>query len=81
MFLAITLSLVLAQQEETYWSVDYLTPPEGEVLEVGGMGFMSDGDMIVSFIVPFYPLNISSLYTNIGSFYFYPNSFTFEKFR
>ncbi len=30
------------------WTTDYLTPPDGAVLEVGGMGFMSDGDMVVS---------------------------------
>ncbi len=30
------------------FSVDYLSPPKGEVLEVGGMGFMSDGDLVVS---------------------------------
>lgn len=30
------------------WTVDYLTPPEGEVLEVGGIGFLSDGDLIAS---------------------------------
>ena len=30
------------------FTIDYLSPPEGEVLEVGGMGFMSDGDMVVS---------------------------------
>ena len=30
------------------WTVEYLSPPEGAVLEVGGMGFMSDGDMVVS---------------------------------
>ncbi|HJN72115.1 MAG TPA: hypothetical protein QF528_05925 [Phycisphaerales bacterium] len=30
------------------FTIDYLSPPEGEVLEVGGMGFMSDGDLVVS---------------------------------
>jgi glucose/arabinose dehydrogenase len=30
------------------FTIDYLSPPKGEVLEVGGMGFMSDGDMVVS---------------------------------
>jgi len=30
------------------WTVDYLSPPKGEVLEVGGIGFMSDGDLIAS---------------------------------
>jgi len=33
---------------QTPWTIDYLTPPDGAVLEVGGMGFMSDGDMVVS---------------------------------
>lgn len=43
--LSILSSLCLVQQP---WTVDYLTPPEGAVLEVGGMGFMDDGDMVVS---------------------------------
>ena len=30
------------------WSTDYLTTPQGAVLEVGGIGFMSDGDMVIS---------------------------------
>jgi glucose/arabinose dehydrogenase len=30
------------------WTIDYLSPPDGAVLEVGGMGFMEDGDMVVS---------------------------------
>jgi len=32
----------------TPFTVDYLSPPKGEVLEVGGMGFLTDGDMVVS---------------------------------
>jgi glucose/arabinose dehydrogenase len=42
------LAITLAQTQPEYWSVDYLSPPEGEVLEVGGIGFMSDGDLIAS---------------------------------
>ena len=30
------------------WTIDYLTPPIGAVLEVGGIGFMSDGDLVAS---------------------------------
>ena len=33
---------------QTPWTIDYLSPPDGAVLEVGGMGFMEDGDMVVS---------------------------------
>ena len=40
------LTIVLAQNQ--YWTVDYLTQPSGEVLEVGGIGFLPDGDMVVS---------------------------------
>ena len=43
----LTLSAVQAQESD-YYTVDYLTPPEGEVLEVGGMDFMSDGRLVVS---------------------------------
>ncbi len=42
------LSFSLSQVTPEYWTVDYLTPPEGAVLEVGGIGFMSDGDLIAS---------------------------------
>ena len=34
--------------EADFYTVDYLTPPAGEVLEVGGMAFLSDGTMLVS---------------------------------
>lgn len=34
--------------EAHYYAVDYLTPPAGEVLEIGGMGFFEDGRMAVS---------------------------------
>jgi len=40
--------IVLGQTQPEYWTVDYLSPPEGEVLEVGGIGFMSDGDLVAS---------------------------------
>ena len=43
--LFISVSLCIAQ---TPWTIDYLSPPDGAVLEVGGIGFMSDGDMVVS---------------------------------
>ncbi len=42
------IAVVLCQTQPEYWSVDYLSPPEGEVLEVGGIGFMSDGDLVAS---------------------------------
>ncbi|MDP7062560.1 MAG: DUF1080 domain-containing protein [Planctomycetota bacterium] len=41
-------SLAPSQQESDYYTVDYLTPPDGEVLEVGGMDFLSDGTLLVS---------------------------------
>jgi len=37
-----------ASGEETYYAVDYLKPPEGCVLEVGGMDFLPDGRLVVS---------------------------------
>ncbi len=49
MFFHITaISLLLCQSQGDYWTVDYLTPPQGEVLEVGGLDFMADGAMVVS---------------------------------
>ncbi|MFT5150028.1 MAG: glucose/arabinose dehydrogenase [Planctomycetota bacterium] len=53
----LTLALALSAQtaatpdlraESQYYSVDYLTPPEGAVLEVGGMAWMPDGRLAVS---------------------------------
>jgi glucose/arabinose dehydrogenase len=41
-------ALGLPELEARHWTVDYLTPPAGEVLEVGGMGFLSDGRLVVS---------------------------------
>jgi glucose/arabinose dehydrogenase len=48
-----TLALAAAQgstppSEGDYWTVDYLTAPGGEVIEVGGMDFLPDGRLIVS---------------------------------
>jgi hypothetical protein len=37
-----------AVDEAAYYAVDYLTPPEGCVLETGGLGFLSDGRLAVS---------------------------------
>ncbi|MFK5956655.1 MAG: DUF1080 domain-containing protein [Planctomycetota bacterium] len=42
------MSLPCAQAEEDFYTVDYLTPPNGEVLEVGGMDFLADGTLLVS---------------------------------
>ncbi|MBC8405082.1 MAG: DUF1080 domain-containing protein [Planctomycetes bacterium] len=36
------------QQANEPYSVEYLTPPAGEVVEVGGMGFLPNGDLLVS---------------------------------
>lgn len=48
-YCALTLLLAAApQQESDYYTVDYLTPPSGEILEVGGMDFLSDGTLLVS---------------------------------
>lgn len=38
----------LQASQADYYAVDYLTPPAGEVLEVGGLGFRSDGTLVVS---------------------------------
>src|SRR5688572_6268217 len=35
-------------READYWEVQYYQPPEGAVLEVGGIGFLPDGRMVVS---------------------------------
>ena len=40
--------VVALQSEADYWTVYYLTPPSGEVLEVGGIDFLPDGRLIVS---------------------------------
>ncbi|MDP7008015.1 MAG: hypothetical protein QGI78_00415 [Phycisphaerales bacterium] len=47
MFSALLITTLLCTNSD-FWTIDYLTPPDGEVLEVGGIGFMSDGDMVVS---------------------------------
>ena len=51
--LTIAVGLSLAQgsaldDESAYYSVDYLTPPDGAVIEVGGMDFLPDGRLVVS---------------------------------
>lgn len=38
----------LQAAEADHYTVDYLTPPDGERLEVGGMAFRSDGTLLVS---------------------------------
>lgn len=35
-------------EEAEFYTVDYLSPPEGERLEVGGLAFRSDGTLLVS---------------------------------
>ena len=47
MFITLGIISTLCIVQDT-WTVDYLSPPDGAVLEVGGMAFMSDGDMVVS---------------------------------
>ncbi len=44
----ILLTFALGQLQNEYWTVDYLSPPNGEVLEVGGIGFMDNGDLVAS---------------------------------
>ena len=34
--------------EATYWTVDHLVAPAGSKLEVGGLGFLSDGTLVAS---------------------------------
>ncbi|MEM7309937.1 MAG: family 16 glycoside hydrolase [Planctomycetota bacterium] len=46
--IALLLSLALQGAEADYYAVDYLTPPAGEVLEVGGMDFLPDGNLVLS---------------------------------
>jgi len=42
------LAACLPQTEADSYALDYLTPPEGEAVEVGGMDFLPDGSLIVS---------------------------------
>ncbi len=35
-------------READYWDVRYYQPPEGSVLEIGGIGFLPDGRLVVS---------------------------------
>jgi len=46
--LVLAFSLAVPQQESDYYTIDYLTPPSGEVLEVGGLAFLADGTLLVS---------------------------------
>ena len=48
MHLATFLLLLSAPQEADYYTLEHLVPPDGEVLEVGGMDFLSDGTLLVS---------------------------------
>ncbi|MHC4823812.1 MAG: family 16 glycoside hydrolase [Planctomycetota bacterium] len=45
---ALLLALAAPQTEQDYYTVEYLTPPDGEILEVGGMDFLSNGTLLVS---------------------------------
>ena len=47
--LLLTLALPSPQVSESdYYELDYLSPPSGEVLEVGGLDFFSDGRLACS---------------------------------
>ena len=46
--LLVALALVSQPVETDYWSVEHFTSPDGEILEVGGMGFLPDGRLVVS---------------------------------
>ncbi|MFT5464887.1 MAG: hypothetical protein ACI8QS_003794, partial [Planctomycetota bacterium] len=46
--LAASTSFGGADDEARYYTVDYLVPPAGEVLEVGGLDQLSDGRLVVS---------------------------------
>ena len=48
MLLTLSTTMLLSVSETDYWHVDYLTTPKGSVLEVGGIDFMSNGDLIAS---------------------------------
>ncbi len=48
MFRLLFLCLLQTPVESDYYQVDYLQPPQGEVLEIGGMDFLSDGTLLVS---------------------------------
>jgi glucose/arabinose dehydrogenase len=43
-----SLAAQTSQQEAEYYAVDYLVPPEGARVEVGGMGFLPDGRLALS---------------------------------
>ncbi len=46
--IALSLLLALAPQDPHPYAVEYYTPPEGEVVEVGGIAFLDDSDVLVS---------------------------------
>ncbi|MBL4771340.1 MAG: DUF1080 domain-containing protein [Planctomycetes bacterium] len=48
MFLAFAMCAALSGGEADYYAVDYLTPPDGEVLEVGGLAFLDANTLLVS---------------------------------
>jgi glucose/arabinose dehydrogenase len=48
LLLTTLLCLAPLQEEADYYTVDYLSPPAGEVLEIGGMAFLANGTMLVS---------------------------------
>ncbi|MFT5058910.1 MAG: glucose/arabinose dehydrogenase [Planctomycetota bacterium] len=48
MFAAFALVAGMAGEESDFYAVDYLTPPVGEVIEVGGMAFLDSNTLLVS---------------------------------
>ena len=46
--LGLALGSMAPQEETEFYPLDYLSPPDGEVLEVGGMDFLPDGSLLVS---------------------------------
>jgi glucose/arabinose dehydrogenase len=46
--LLLATAAALAADESDYYTVDFLKPPEGAVLEVGGLDFLPDGRLVVS---------------------------------
>ncbi|MCH2134071.1 MAG: PQQ-dependent sugar dehydrogenase [Phycisphaerales bacterium] len=48
MILAIALGLLLVAEESTYYTVETIPAPEGEIIEVGGMDMLPDGSLALS---------------------------------
>ena len=46
--LALCASSFAQSSESEVYAVDFLTPPEGQILEVGGMGFLPDGTLVIT---------------------------------